>query len=39
MAARRPRDLDAFAEVIGVGATKLQRYGESFLKVIREQGA
>jgi ATP-dependent DNA helicase RecQ len=36
MAARRPRDLDAFAAVIGVGATKLQRYGESFLQVIRE---
>ena len=35
MAARRPRDLDAFAEVIGVGATKLQRYGESFIAIIR----
>ncbi|MCG8356543.1 MAG: HRDC domain-containing protein, partial [Kiloniellales bacterium] len=34
MAQRRPRDLEAFAGLTGVGRAKLERYGESFLKVI-----
>jgi len=35
MAARGPRDLDAFAEVHGVGAAKLTDFGAVFLEVIR----
>jgi ATP-dependent DNA helicase RecQ len=35
MAARVPRDLDAFAEVHGVGAAKLKDFGAVFLGVIR----
>ncbi len=35
MAQRRPRSLDEFATIPGVGATKLERYGETFLKIIR----
>jgi ATP-dependent DNA helicase RecQ len=34
MAARRPRDLDAFAEVNGVGAAKLKDFGTVFLGAI-----
>jgi len=34
MAERRPRSLDEFATITGVGATKLDRYGASFLAVI-----
>ncbi|KPQ05180.1 MAG: ATP-dependent DNA helicase RecQ [Rhodobacteraceae bacterium HLUCCA12] len=34
MAERRPRKLDDFARINGVGATKLERYGTSFLEVI-----
>ena len=34
MAERRPRDLDGFAAISGVGATKLERYGRTFLAVI-----
>ncbi|WP_040592506.1 DNA helicase RecQ [Mesorhizobium metallidurans] len=34
MAERRPRDLDAFAEVNGVGAAKLREFGEIFLSAI-----
>jgi ATP-dependent DNA helicase RecQ len=34
MAERLPRDLDAFAEVNGVGAAKLKEFGEIFLGVI-----
>ncbi|MCA0007895.1 DNA helicase RecQ [Mesorhizobium sp. B264B1B] len=34
MAERRPRDLDAFAEVNGVGAAKLREFGEIFLGAI-----
>lgn len=34
MAARQPRDLDAFAEVNGVGAAKLREFGEIFLGAI-----
>ena len=36
MAARVPMDLDAFAGVNGVGKYKLDRYGEVFVKEIRE---
>jgi ATP-dependent DNA helicase RecQ len=36
MAALRPGSLTAMAEVPGVGAAKLQRYGPAFLEVIRE---
>ncbi|MDB5668266.1 MAG: recQ, partial [Alphaproteobacteria bacterium] len=36
MAALRPSSLRAMAEVPGVGAAKLERYGDSFLEVIRE---
>ena len=35
MALRRPASLDALARVRGVGEMKLERYGESFLAVIR----
>ena len=34
MAERRPHDLDAFAEVNGVGAAKLKEFGEVFLAAI-----
>ena len=34
MAARTPRDLDAFAAVHGVGASKLKDFGAVFLGVI-----
>ncbi|MBZ9797197.1 DNA helicase RecQ [Mesorhizobium sp. ES1-4] len=34
MADRRPRDLDAFAEVNGVGGAKLKEFGEVFLAAI-----
>ena len=36
MAALRPSSLRAMAEVPGVGAAKLERYGDAFLEVIRE---
>jgi ATP-dependent DNA helicase RecQ len=35
MAARRPRDLEAFAEVNGVGGAKLKEFGTIFLDAIR----
>jgi ATP-dependent DNA helicase RecQ len=34
MVRRRPRDLDALAQIPGVGASKLKRYGETFLAAI-----
>ncbi|MFW2542708.1 DNA helicase RecQ [Primorskyibacter sp. 2E107] len=34
MAERRPANLDQMAQVNGVGATKLERYGNAFLEVI-----
>jgi len=34
MAERRPRDLDAFAEVNGVGGAKLKEFGAIFVKAI-----
>ncbi|MCE5233676.1 MAG: DNA helicase RecQ [Mizugakiibacter sp.] len=36
IAARRPRDLDALAGIGGVGARKLERYGQAFVDVVRE---
>jgi ATP-dependent DNA helicase RecQ len=38
MAQKRPRSLDEFAEVNGVGTKKLTEFGEMFLRVIREAG-
>ena len=35
---RRPRTLEEFAELGGVGETKLRRYGEEFLAVIATRG-
>ena len=37
MAERRPATLDDFATITGVGATKLERYGASFLEVITRE--
>ncbi|TCP58700.1 ATP-dependent DNA helicase RecQ [Rhodovulum bhavnagarense] len=34
MAERRPDTLDAMARISGVGATKLDRYGQAFLEVV-----
>jgi len=39
MAERRPGDLQQLSQISGVGEKKLERYGEIFLRVIREQGA
>jgi ATP-dependent DNA helicase RecQ len=36
MTARCPRDLQAFAQIPGVGEKKLERYGAAFLQVINE---
>ena len=36
MAEKRPATLDAFAGITGVGVTKLERYGASFLQVINQ---
>lgn len=38
MAQQRPVSLDAMAQVSGVGATKLERYGATFLEVITGAG-
>lgn len=35
MVARKPKDEEAFLEVNGVGANKLEKYGEHFLEAIR----
>nr|WP_251047917.1 DNA helicase RecQ [Planococcus sp. ISL-109] len=35
MVARKPKDEEAFLEVSGVGANKLEKYGEKFLEAIR----
>ncbi len=37
VAAVQPRSLDALAQIKGVGASKLERYGDAVLKVIAEQ--
>ena len=39
MAARRPRDLDGFAAVNGVGAAKLKDFGRVFLAAIAAHGS
>jgi ATP-dependent DNA helicase RecQ len=39
MATARPRNLSAMERITGVGARKLEAYGEAFLQVIREEGA
>ena len=36
MCRRRPATLEEFLEVSGVGKRKLERYGEEFLRAIRE---
>ena len=36
MCAKRPKTDEAFLEVSGVGANKLEKYGEAFLEVMRE---
>ena len=36
MTQRTPRTLGEFAAIPGVGQTKLERYAESFMQVIRE---
>lgn len=38
MARKRPRSAEAMAAIAGVGPVKVGRYGEEFLKVIREYG-
>ena len=38
MANERPKDSEALLEISGVGQTKLERYGEEFLGVIRRGG-
>ncbi|KOF12026.1 ATP-dependent DNA helicase RecQ [Planococcus glaciei] len=38
MCARRPRTAEDFLEVNGVGANKLEKYGEAFLEAIRSFG-
>ena len=36
MCARRPKTAEEFLEVNGVGANKLEKYGEAFLSAIRD---
>ena len=36
MAALRPLDMEEFLQVSGVGRVKAERYGEAFLKAIRD---
>lgn len=36
MLERRPETLEQLAEVSGVGAAKLEKYGEIFLQTLRE---
>lgn len=38
MARKRPRNAETMAAIAGVGPVKVSRYGEEFLKVIREYG-
>jgi ATP-dependent DNA helicase RecQ len=37
MAARRPQSLDEFAQIPGVGQSKLDNYGAVFLEAIRDE--
>ncbi len=39
MASQRPADLDDLAQISGVGAAKLERYGERFLQVLAATGS
>ena len=39
MAAAKPASLQALAQISGVGAAKLERYGEAFVEVIRAHAA
>jgi ATP-dependent DNA helicase RecQ len=39
MASAKPRDLDSFAQLPGVGGAKLSRYGQTFLAVIAAHAA
>ena len=39
MVEQRPSTLEAFARITGVGETKLERYGEAFIAVIRKHSA
>src|SRR6056297_2014031 len=39
IAERRPQNLDEMAAINGVGAKKLERYGETFLQVVRGDAA
>jgi ATP-dependent DNA helicase RecQ len=39
LAARRPAHLNDLAQVSGIGAAKLERYGEAVLAVIQGWGA
>ena len=36
MAALRPRDLAELGQLVGIGARKLEAYGEAFLAIIRQ---
>lgn len=38
LAVRQPSSLDELSQVSGIGAAKLERYGEALLAVLREQG-
>jgi ATP-dependent DNA helicase RecQ len=38
IAARLPADLDALSQVSGVGAAKLERYGQAVLQVLQGAG-
>ncbi|MFM2159127.1 MAG: ATP-dependent helicase RecQ, partial [Cyanobacteriota bacterium] len=38
LAARRPADLEALGGIGGIGAAKLERYGEALLAVLAEAG-
>ena len=39
MAALKPQSLSAFGELQGVGRSKLEKYGSTFLKVIEDGAA
>ena len=39
MAERRPNDLDQMAQISGVGAKKLEKFGDAFLEVINGEAA
>ncbi len=39
MATSKPTDRDEMRAIHGIGAAKLERYGDEFLRVLREHGA